>query len=101
MAMQDIADMIENDCFTVQDVKPLHLHICREDHFYHAGHTAQVTELEEGWKKNYDCIEHQGLCALPAFAAEASLARLWMPPSVQQSADALSDGNRPSGCDIE
>ena len=52
--MQEIADMIEKDCLTVEAIKDFHSHLCREDHFDHDGHIAQLTELEEGWQTNYD-----------------------------------------------
>ena len=89
--------MMEKDCLTVDASKDFHSHLCREDHFDHDAHMAQLTELEEGWQTNYDGIEHQGLCALPPLAADASVAKLWIPTAATSNLDTAGDGNRPQG----
>ena len=60
-------------------------------------HIAQLTKLDEGWEMNFDTVEDQGLCALPAMAADVSVARLWMPGTAQTRSDTAGDGNRPQG----
>ena len=47
LPMQEIADMFETDCLTVHAIKDYYPHVCREDHFDHGTHIAQLMELEE------------------------------------------------------
>ena len=66
-SLQEIADRIEKNTLNVESIKRFTAHMCREEHFNHASHTANLTTLEDDWKNLQAGKAHVKLFHRPSF----------------------------------
>ena len=77
----EIADMMQANLLTLDDINTYQSWVCREDHFDLDEHNAALEELERRWNANNSDPACDKLCRIPAYIHEDSTRSLWLAES--------------------
>ena len=88
----EIADMMQANLLTLDDINTYQSWVCREDHFELDEHNAAAEELERRWNANNSDPACDKLCRIPAYIHEDATRSLWSAENAFDIDTALTDG---------